>query len=387
MLLSFRRYLMNRFDESDGSTRKVAERTDEGGKKLLPDAATGVFHFQHIPELDGFRGLAVLVVLAGHYLDFRMPDPRPEFATIDKLGVLLFFVLSGFLITGLLYRERNASGSIDFKRFYFRRILRLAPALLLFLATVTILIRLGWITDVPRREILECLLYARNLFGRSLSLSHIWSLSLEEQFYLIWPLAFSLLPMKRCTSYVTAICVALAGWRSLAIAANLFSYERGIFYMRPYFRFDSILIGACLVLWLSTSPRAVEVLKKWLARIPAVLLWSGLLLWTVFAESLSHAFYLTVQEFLVAAALAQIVLSESEWLRAIFRWRPLRYCGAISYSLYLWQQLFLVTAVPSWGALRRLPLSILVPFLIAAASYHLMEKPLLGLKNRLAPQS
>jgi len=381
---------MHQSDESQRiqkGTDRTGVHADAAGKTVPPGPARPEFQFHHIPELDGFRGLAVLVVLAGHYLDFRMPDPRPEFATIDKLGVLLFFVLSGFLITGLLYRERNASGSIDFKRFYFRRILRLAPALLLFLATVTLLIRLGWITDVPRREILECLLYARNLFGRSLSLSHIWSLSLEEQFYLIWPLAFSLLPMKRSTSYVTAICVALAGWRSVAIAANLFSYERGIFYMRPYFRFDSILIGACLVLWLSTSAQAAEVLKKWLARVPAVLLWSGLLLWTVFAESLSHAFYLAVQELLVAVALAQIILSESKWLRAIFRWRPLRYCGSISYSLYLWQQVFLVTSVPSWGPLRRLPLSILVPFLIAAASYHLMEKPLLGLKNRLAPQS
>jgi peptidoglycan/LPS O-acetylase OafA/YrhL len=259
---------MKRFDESDAATSNGAEPADEGGKKFLPDSPTGIFRFQHIPELDGFRGLAVLVVLAGHYLDFRMPNPRPEFATIDKLGVLLFFVLSGFLITGLLYRERNASGSIDFKRFYFRRVLRLAPALLVFLATVTILIRIGWITDVPRREILECLLYARNLFGRSLSLGHIWSLSLEEQFYLVWPLVFTLLPIKRCASYVTAICVTLACWRSLAIAANLFSYDRGIFYMRPYFRFDSILIGASLVLWLSTSSQAVAVLKTWIARVP-----------------------------------------------------------------------------------------------------------------------
>jgi peptidoglycan/LPS O-acetylase OafA/YrhL len=378
---------MKRFDESDGSTCNGAERADEGGKKLLPDSPTAIFRFQHIPELDGFRGLAVLVVLAGHYLEFRMPNPSRAFATIDKLGVLLFFVLSGFLITGLLYRERNASGSIDFRRFYLRRILRLAPALLVFLATVTILIRVGWITDVPRREILECLLYARNLFGRSLSLSHIWSLSLEEQFYLIWPLVYTLLPIKRCTSYVTAICVTLAGWRSLAIAAHLFSYERGIFYMRPYFRFDSILIGACLVLWLSTSERASRVLTRWLSAVPVALLWGALLVWTTTGEGLTHALYLTVQEILVAAVLAQIVLSESKWLAAIFRWRPLRYCGAISYSLYLWQQLFLVTSVPSWGPLRKLPLSIVVPFLIAAGSYHLMEKPILGLKEQIAAQS
>lgn len=363
-----------------------AERAGAAENSAAPDAGTELFQFHHLPELDGFRGLAVLVVVVGHYLEFRVPDPNPYFATFDKLGVLLFFVLSGFLITGLLERERSASGKIDFRRFYIRRVLRLAPALLLFLTTVTIFIPFGWITDVPRKEILECVFYARNLFGRSLTLGHIWSLSLEEQFYLVWPLAFSLLPMKRCAGYVTAICVALAGWRTAAIVAQLFSYERGIFYMRPYFRFDSILIGACVVLWLSSSLRASAVLKKWLSRVPAAILWSGLLLWSALAEDFSRALYLTVQEVLVAVVLTQLVLSDDKWLGTIFRWRPLRYCGAISYSLYLWQQLFLVTAVPSWGSLRRLPLSILVPFLIAAASYHLMEKPLLGLKNRVAPQ-
>jgi peptidoglycan/LPS O-acetylase OafA/YrhL len=230
-----------------------------GRRTSQQDSATQVFRLEHLPELDGFRGLAVLVVVAGHYLQFRVPNPSPYFATYDKLGVLLFFVLSGFLITGLLHRERSVRGTINFRRFYMRRILRLAPALLLLLATVTALMRFGWITDVPRKEILECLFYARNLFGRSLSLGHIWSLSLEEQFYLIWPLAFTFLPLKRCATHITVICIVLAGWRGAAIVAHLFSYERGVFYMRPYFRFDSILIGACLVLWISTSSRAALV--------------------------------------------------------------------------------------------------------------------------------
>jgi peptidoglycan/LPS O-acetylase OafA/YrhL len=359
-------------------------------ERKSPDGlTTDVFHFQHMPELDGFRGLAVLFVLVGHLFEYRITGRRLFFLARNgaSLGVLLFFVLSGFLITGLLYRERSATQAIKFQRFYIRRILRLAPALLLFLSTVTALIHYGWITDVPRREILECLLYARNLFGRSLSLSHTWSLSLEEQFYLVWPLFFALLPMRRCAPAVTGACVAFAAWRWAAIAAQLFSYQQGVFYVRPYFRFDSILIGACLVLWLSTSSRAVAILKRWSNRIPAAVLWSVLLIWTVCAEFWTRALYLTVQEILVTMLLAQIVLSESKWLRAIFRWRALRYCGAISYSLYLWQQLFLVTAVPSWGPLRKLPLSIVVPFLIAAGSYHLMEKPILGLKERIAPQS
>ena len=105
------------------------------------------FRFHHIPELDGFRGLAVLLVVVGHYLEYRLPV-NTHLATLPKLGVLLFFVLSGFLITGLLYRERLATGKINLRFFYIRRILRLAPAFLLFIVVTLILMRLGLITDV-----------------------------------------------------------------------------------------------------------------------------------------------------------------------------------------------------------------------------------------------
>jgi peptidoglycan/LPS O-acetylase OafA/YrhL len=349
-------------------------------RSLLP------FSFHHIPELDGFRGLAILVVVAGHYLEFRVPE-SPYLATLDKLGVLLFFVLSGFLITGLLYRERLATGKINFRSFYIRRILRLAPAFLLFIIVTLVLMRLGLITDVSRREVLECLFYVRNIFGHSQTLGHIWSLSLEEQFYLLWPLSFSLLALKRSPAIVLGTCLVLMLWRGLAIHAQLFSYSSGVYYERPYFRFDSILIGAFPILWLSSSARAVNLLTRVLSKIPGLLLWLVLFAWTMFAELWTHAWYLSIQELLVALCLAQVVLHNRGALGNFMRLPALRYCGTISYSLYLWQQMFLVTTVPSWGPLRRLPLELIVPFSIAAASYQFLEKPILGWKDRLAPQS
>src|SRR5579863_8549672 len=264
-----------------------------------------VFRFRHIPELDGFRGLAVLVVVVGHYLEFRVPNPRPYFATFDKLGVLLFFVLSGFLITGLLHRERLATGKINFRFFYIRRVLRLAPAFLLFIIVTLVLMRLGLITDVPRREILECLFYVRDIFGHSQTLGHIWSLSLEEQFYLLWPLSFSLLPLKRSPAIVLGACLLFMLWRGLAIHAQLFSYSSGVYYERPYFRFDSILIGAFLILWLSSSARAVSLLTRVLSKTPALLLWLVLFIWMMFAETYTRALYLSIQELLVAVCLAR----------------------------------------------------------------------------------
>src|SRR5579862_3856713 len=101
-------------------------------RSLLP------FRFHHIPELDGFRGLAVLLVVVGHYVEYRLPA-NSHLAALPKLGVLLFFVLSGFLITGLLYRERLATGKINLRFFYIRRILRLAPAFLLFILVTLVL--------------------------------------------------------------------------------------------------------------------------------------------------------------------------------------------------------------------------------------------------------
>jgi peptidoglycan/LPS O-acetylase OafA/YrhL len=128
----------------------VAARELEQAAKLAT-----VFQFRHIPELDGFRGIAILLVIAGHFGTFHGPtaEIRAYAKAVAELGVLLFFVLSGFLITGLLCRERIARGTVDLKQFYLRRVLRLAPALFLFLSTVMLLSNMGWITDVPKLEI------------------------------------------------------------------------------------------------------------------------------------------------------------------------------------------------------------------------------------------
>jgi peptidoglycan/LPS O-acetylase OafA/YrhL len=106
----------------------------------------------------------------------------------------------------------------------------------------------------------------------------------------------------------------------------------------------------------------------------------------MFAESYTHAWYISIQEILVVLCLAQVVLCNRGALGKFMRLPALRYCGTISYSLYLWQQMFLVTSVPSWGPLRQLPMALIVPFLIAAASYQFLEKPILRRKDRFAPQ-
>lgn len=262
-------------------------------------------------------------------------------------------MLSGFLITGILHSERKLTGSVDFRRFYTRRVLRLAPALILFLFTTGVLARLGLITDVTKREFLECLFYSRNIFGHSLSLGHIWSLSLEEQFYLLWPLTFFLLPWKRGPAIVAWLCVGFMVWRGAAIAANLFPYDVGIFYVRLYFRVDSILIGALVALWLGASGETLRRAREVARGCSPGVLWGAVAIWALIGERTSRPLHITISEVLVTAVLAQVVLAPGSWVGVILRHRWLRYLGTISYSVYLWQELFVTADSPTWGLLRR----------------------------------
>jgi len=353
----------------------MSKSTPGGGEK---------FQFQYLPQLDGFRGLAVILVLSGHVLEFSTLSLvwRRLGEASASLGVFLFFVLSGFLITNLLYVERRDTGKISLRNFYIRRVLRLGPALLLFLSVIVFLRARGAITDIPRYEILSSLFYTRNFFGHSNSLAHLWSLSLEEQFYLCWPLVFSLVPLKRDFVVSVWVTASIAIWRGLAIHFDLFDYGQGIYYVRPYFRFDSILIGACLAMALVARPEFLLRARIIGLRLPATLLWSALLWWTFFGESISRPLYLSIQMVLIACLLGQLVLAERGWSLTLFRQPSMCYVGKISYSLYLWQQIFLVTKIPNWGVLRLFPMNVLISFALAVVSYHLIEKPALRLKQR-----
>ena len=168
--------------------------------------AKEAFTFRHFPQLDGLRGASIALVLIGH-LDYATPVPQMR-ESLSGLGVLLFFVLSGFLITGLLCQEEREHGRISIANFYINRILRIFPAYYFFLLAVTILMACRLITDVPWYTVGVCALYLRNIFGRGDSLTHIWSLSLEEQFYAIWPWTVARVGSRR-----------LLGWALFAVAA------------------------------------------------------------------------------------------------------------------------------------------------------------------------
>lgn len=336
------------------------------------------FRFTYFPQLDGFRGLAIILVLVGHY-DLSRLGPLGGF------GVLCFFVLSGFLITGLLCQEKATSGEIDLKRFYLRRALRILPAFLVFLITAAVLIATHRITDVPWYTVLISFLYLNNIFGRGESLGHLWSLALEEQFYALWPGTFKKLGERRALQLAVVAVISISVIRAAAIRLNLFDYYSSVFYERPWFRFDSILIGCCMAIWLNKRilASAVDNARRWMS--PSVLL-PVALIWTLWAERFPslRPFYLTIQMVLAAAMLLHVVIvPEGIWPR-IFSHASFRFIGTISYSVYLWQQIFMISNVPDWGWIRIFPFNVLASVFAGVASHYLIERPFLKLKRSLA---
>lgn len=156
-----------------------------------------------IPSLDGFRAISILLVLYGHLYGTR-GYPSSTFGSamqwlgdVAHLGVLVFFIISGFLITWLLMGERAQSGHISLKNFYLRRSLRIFPAMYTLMLALLIATWLGWV-QLEGRDFAFAMTYTVNYFpNHPWQIGHLWSLAIEEQFYLLWPFALLLLRERR----------------------------------------------------------------------------------------------------------------------------------------------------------------------------------------------
>lgn len=285
------------------------------------------------PALDGLRGVAVLLVLAQH-------AGLPYFSQGGTVGVTLFFVLSGFLITSILRDERAATGRIDFRAFYLRRVRRLLPALALLLIGVTAYLLATGQSLVP---VVLTAGYASNLAGASGlnlgNLVHTWTLSLEEQFYLLWPL---LLPVVARRRRPAAVLAAVAGlvvvWR-VVLSLTGTSVER--IYFGPDTRADAIVIGCALAFAIASTTTMTTTRHLRLASTASAVLLAGLCA----APPGSDLVWILP---LVTVAALVLVAGAARSEPGLLTWRPLVATGRISYGLYLWS--FPVSlSVESWG--------------------------------------
>jgi peptidoglycan/LPS O-acetylase OafA/YrhL len=342
----------------------------------LIDQRRGAEKLGYRPALDGLRGVAVLLVLVYH-LPFSVPNA-------GDVGVTMFFTLSGFLITTLLLEERSTSGKIDLRRFYQRRALRLLPALIAMLAVIVALDLLVGSQAGYRRPALFSLLYVANwaiIQGVDFHhINHLWSLAVEEHFYLIWPLTMLFVLHHRHKHLLLwiAIAGAVASW---GIRVWLFTSDASlprILYATDA-RLDGILIGCIFAIlgWerIRHVPSAATV-----AALAAI--GTGIVI-------PDHWFQFTVGQSAVPAATIVIIAGclLNQGARTALDRRPLVPIGRISYGLYLWH-LPIYGFVFKYGAsMPRAVQSIaavLLSFAVASFSYRFIERPFLRLKRHTA---
>ena len=348
------------------------------------------------PALDGIRAVAVLAVIAYHLGYGRV---RGGF-----LGVDVFFVLSGYLITSLLLSEHARTGAIDLVAFWYRRARRLLPALFLMLIVVSIWIGISspaFELEMRREDILWTLFYGANWhyiatgqdyfaqFASASPLRHTWSLAIEEQFYVAWPLIVgtALWLGRRRPAVVGAICVAGI---ALSVAAMAALYDPGD-PSRAYYgtdtRMHELLVGALLAVVLhSYAGKRAMVLAARAA--PALAVAAGLGLVVMFARlSDTDALYYRGVSLLVALEAAALVWSVEVAPRSIaarvLSLRPVAWVGRISYGLYLWHWPVILAVTARRGPFWLLPGSfglngerLALTFAIATASFYLLEQPI-----------
>lgn len=338
---------------------------------------------KHLPQLDGLRGVAILIVLLGHIVVFSFGFAKFKYGAIPPIGVDLFFVLSGFLITSILL---NAKGKPDFyKNFYARRSLRIWPLYILLLVFM-----FGYANHhIPYTDFDEnrvhwqvFALYLQNIYYHTgaelgvLALAVTWSLAVEEQFYLIWPILVRKLSIRHMV-YALGFIIAMAPpMRYLVESVGRDPY------INPLCRFDSMAMGGLLAIWIAIrQPSRSAVLRS-----AAIMICAGAL-----GELVGHVAHTThfTSKSMVSLMFTGLLACALELpiLIRLLSIPPLRYTGKISYCLYLSHTVIGPTVLYflfGAGLSRSIVRSITVlacSYAFATASWYLFEQPILRLKR------
>lgn len=351
----------------------------------------------YLPTLDGWRAIAIGLVLMAHgsesmQLVFQS-DWLAHSATIKKLGLLgvqLFFGLSGFLITSKLLEEENRRGQVSLRSFYIRRAFRILPASVFFLAVIGVLAWNG-VLDVSLGRWLSTLLFAANYTQAEHSwyLGHFWSLAVEEHFYFLWPAAFLLLKMaRRRLALVLATALLIALWRALDFRFQISGSSPAVFWGRTDIQADGILWGVLTALLYGDA-----VFKKRLQQLYAHPLgWPVLLAALLLIETLPSGNWkldfalISLKAMLIPLLILGTVVQDKRLTSRMLESAPLRLVGRLSYSLYLWQQLFLVWSderVAGLAWVQVFPYNLIAVFVCAGLSLLLIENPLIAVGHRL----
>ena len=365
---------------------------------------------QYIRGFDGLRAIAVGLVLAAHSNTW---EPWRGHGWFDQFvfplvlglnGVLLFFVLSGFLITLLLLRERRASGYVRVGYFLLRRALRLLPAFVLFFSVLLVLTLGGWY-DIHPYSFAFAGLYLYNFIPKHFYSGYFgltWSLGVEEQFYLLWPwllgrraerndalprvgglavggIVLSLLFMAVVPDLLLPDLAVTEGGETIDLGA--YTVGRVFFPYRWFIPMASyLLLGCVAAAWVDGRNQVPANVRWW----P----WAALLLLVFpwYNPGLGHFPQKLLQATGATLLLLWIYYRPAGWLTRLLELPPLRHLGRLSYGLYLYSGIFLATGIDEpeyWW--QELPAALVLTYLLALFSHFTLERWFLGLKQRFTP--
>jgi peptidoglycan/LPS O-acetylase OafA/YrhL len=356
-----------------------------------PQTKKPKFRSGYLPTLDGWRAIAIAAVLLDHAASgfHRQASWHPVLQT-GANGVSLFFAISGFLICSRLLEEEQLFGSISLKGFYIRRACRILPAAFAYLLVLALLAA-GAVVVVTPLEWWSCILFFRNYLppawiraGWGGYTIHYWSLAIEEHFYLLWPalLAFSGRVRARYLAGGLAILVAVWRWWDFHHQWLNRYLPDLLFPSRTDVRLDGLLLG-CLAALVLVEPQW----RAWLERrFNAGVFWALATAYVLFQVVPRRHIYSIWESMLLAALVAGTVLHPAGIVGRLLENPAMKWVGRLSYSLYLWQELFLIPGASyPFSLLQRFPLNVGMVFLMAALSYELVERPMIRLGHRLAP--
>jgi len=335
----------------------------------------------HFPSLDGFRAISIMFVLIGHCYHDIYPFVTGSF------GVQFFFVISGFLITTLLLKEKENYGRVSLRKFYIRRFLRIFPVAYLFLL-ILFFVGLACKVSIEPNEFFSSLFYVRNTSILEVTghyTGHYWSLSLEEQFYVLFPIML-VRNVKRyaATVFVLLICLPLINYASFHYVAHVPIVNHVAEIMRGM---TPILTGSLFAVLNFYGKIKIEVRPGLKAFVSLLILLSASYVHTKLLRFGNT--FLLASSLLIGVLILISIETDKNPRNYFYRFLNHPYMckiGVLSYSLYIWQQIF--TLYKPWKGLSVFTdnqmVNLLALVVVSYASYHFYERRFLNLKTRFA---
>lgn len=339
-----------------------------------------------LPSLDGLRAISIIFVIIHHiyfYEKFWTND-----IDLGRIGVHIFFVISGFLITTLLIKEKISNGNINLKSFYIRRAFRILPVLFLFLFTLMLLNKL-FSLEISRVSFFTSFFFLGNLgidTDETWYTGHFWSLAIEEQFYLIFPFLLYKLDIKKYCNVLILLILIITVLNSLYWSNSPFFHsskaiEQLAFIVATLFSQGTlaILAGSLCSIFAFNYPNTVKNLLqfKWLSLL---VFFSALFVRIQFPES---SFVLLIFDFLIGIVIIINLSKDSYFTIALDNFIMVR-IGILSYSLYVWQQIFTNNQpwMSSFNSADNIFLNLFFLFVVGFISYEYFEKRFISMRNR-----